>query len=600
MTMGTTNPNNLAQVSPELADIYHKFGIKPAEEGSASGIGGGIERGVNRMANAWKKRQWDQWRMDANSQRVAAEGGAVTAAITPPSSPADVATSGSPVAPTTSRPSLPTPSQGMGTTHPAQFSQSGAPYEQPTGPRGMASPPPANMSPAPWASQPRGMAAAPPQMSPMSSTQAQTGPAVPAQRPFAPAASATQPAAQSSIPATYSDAVGTMDPRIRGYINAMAKFDPGAARKMVETGMAPYVDQGRMIDLQKAAGAERRTNEMHPLDMDAKRASVAAAQAQLEQVRTQTPDWRAANAERFGLQKGTPEYNQFVIAGTYAPKDDIVRQKDDEQIFQRVRKPDGSYDFVPVGGGSQGAPQQRTFDKAFAKEQAPKLYAETTKAFQDASSTVNTIEDLSALSKHASTGWGAGGINEMRRIASRFGFAPESVRDATTATETFRALTQKFVLSEGQKLKPMSNADIQFVEKGLATIMSDPNTLPVLLPALKAEAQRSAMAHQLTIEYLRRGVPPDPARIEEQVDARIPSVIRQIYGGQAGQQDVQPRQQRQPVHVKSPAEAMKLPPGTPILLPDGTVGHVPAQSSTPMNPGVRQVDGATVIIPTGR
>jgi hypothetical protein len=46
----------------------------------------------------------------------------------------------------------------------------------------------------------------------------------------------------------------------------------------------------------------------------------AVSSAQLHQLKSQTPEYRARVGEQFGLQKGTPEYNQFVISGQYAPK----------------------------------------------------------------------------------------------------------------------------------------------------------------------------------------------------------------------------------------------------------------------------------------
>ncbi len=597
MSMAANSPYGpLAQVSPELAEVFHKMGVRPIEEGSASGIGGGIERGVNRMASAWKNRQWDEWRMNANAQRQDAERGAYNAATAaPPASPASVSTASAPVAPTTSRPALAAPS--MATTPPPQFSQSGTPYEQ--------QPPSAVMSPTPWATPRPGMASAPPQSRPsMAGTHPSqaTGPEVPAPRPFVQASTAqTGQPAVSGIQPTFSSALDATDPRIRAHMDAVSKFDPASANKMVRGMMEPYVDQGAMIGLQAKAGAEQRARDMHGPELQMK-------MAQAQQLKMQTPEWRAENAERFGLQKGTPDYNQFVISGTYSPKDDIVKQKEDEQLWQRVRKPDGSYEFRAIGGTENGDPQQRTCNKAFAKEQAPKLHAEATKAFQDATGTIRTIDDMAALSQFASTGWGAGGLNEARRMASRLGIAPESFANATTATETFRALTQKFVLSEGQKLKPMSNTDVAFVEKGLATIYSDPSTLPVLLPALKAEAQRSALANRLAAErYLSRGQPVDAAAIEAEVDARIPSVIRQIYGygGQQVGQQAPPATQGQddPVRVQTPDEAMRLPPGTPILLPDGTRGRVPGQAAAaPQSPGARPTaaGGGVLMMPTGR
>lgn len=85
-----------------------------------------------------------------------------------------------------------------------------------------------------------------------------------------------------------------------------------------------------------------------PLDEQVKRAqlahsqvSTAAAQAQLQQPRSQTPEYRASVAANYGLTKGTPEYNSFVLNGTYAPKDTLIRAKDGEKIGVPQYGPDG-------------------------------------------------------------------------------------------------------------------------------------------------------------------------------------------------------------------------------------------------------------------
>lgn len=63
--------------------------------------------------------------------------------------------------------------------------------------------------------------------------------------------------------------------------------------------------------------------DMMPLKRQAMEAEIAGkglsqqvTQANLEQAKMQTPQWRMQNAETFGIVKGTPEWRQFVVSGS--------------------------------------------------------------------------------------------------------------------------------------------------------------------------------------------------------------------------------------------------------------------------------------------
>ena len=261
--------------------------------------------------------------------------------------------------------------------------------------------------------------------------------------------------------------------------------------------------------------------------IDASRASTATSMAQLDQIKMQTPEWRMANAHRFGIDASTPEGKQFVITGNYAPPSETVGHAPEGSILYRNNPRTGQTTFLtPPGGGQQGP-----FDKAYATHNAPKNYDEAGKAFSEARGTIYTIGDLERVSQYATTGWGASQILEMRRMGAQAGI-PNA--DKIQPAELLQALTQKFVLQEGQKLKPMSNSDVEFVQKGLATIVSDPSTLPVLLPALKREAERTALAHYLAQQAYRTGRPPNTEAIAQEVEQKLPSIIRNVFPAKPG------------------------------------------------------------------
>lgn len=180
-----------------------------------------------------------------------------------------------------------------------------------------------------------------------------------------------------------------------------------------------------------------------------------------------------------------------------------------------------------VGGtGAAGDVSRDLFLREYAKKAAD-LHAKASEDYASAASTMHTIDDLAALAPFADTGWGAEYMQTARRAAERLGLSYDPQK--MSSTDMFRALTQKFVLQEGQKLKPMSNADVTFVEKGLASIQQSPETLKVMLPALKQEAARAARAKEIEMQFLEQGKPPPRAAIEEQVNKEMPSMLRKLF-----------------------------------------------------------------------
>lgn len=295
----------------------------------------------------------------------------------------------------------------------------------------------------------------------------------------------------------------------------------------------------------------------NPLDVEAKRAGIEHS--------------RAATAGAIGTERRAAEMQPLdILAKNKAIEaSKIIKMKEDEDLAVQDPSAPNGVRFINRTPGEDRV--QRGFDKEYAKE-APKLYTKAGETYTESKQTAQTIGDMEALAKHASTGWGAEGLNQLRRAASRMGIADS---DKIAPTELFRALSQKFVLQEGQKLKPMSNADVTFVEKGLATIMSDPSTLPVLLPALRREAERNAAANLLRMNSLRRGTPPNEEAIFAEVDAKFPSIIREVFGANAQQaaQSIGPAQTQ--VGVRSgPAMGEKVEKPNQARLGDAAPGNV--------------------------
>lgn len=123
---------------------------------------------------------------------------------------------------------------------------------------------------------------------------------------------------------------------------AMAQDRRAAAAEDREARFAPLRQAQAQAAIDASRGSETRAQAMHPLDMRAKQASIAATSAQLAQAKALTPDGRAAIAQRFGIDVNTPEGRGFVLSGTYTPRTDKYVQFDPEKGPVYKQGADGS------------------------------------------------------------------------------------------------------------------------------------------------------------------------------------------------------------------------------------------------------------------
>lgn len=140
---------------------------------------------------------------------------------------------------------------------------------------------------------------------------------------------------------------------------------PGIADHLTKAGVNP----GDHVGTAKFLLAEARGFGVYnPLDDEAKRAgiaqtraSTAATNASMMQLQKQSPEYRAKIAGEYGLQRGTPEFNAFVLNGTYTPtpKDDLLTTSEGQTISRKVRGPDGHViGAEPLVQGTPKAPPE--------------------------------------------------------------------------------------------------------------------------------------------------------------------------------------------------------------------------------------------------
>lgn len=135
---------------------------------------------------------------------------------------------------------------------------------------------------------------------------------------------------------TENDKNQTADFLVRKY-----GMDPAQARAVAQTPelLTDYLDPlGQRLKTAKVGQVESQS---------------AISAAQLQQLKMQTPQYRASVAASFGLTQGTPEYNSFVLNGTYTPKDETIHLKDGEQIYTRGRDAQGGITYNKVGGNEK-------------------------------------------------------------------------------------------------------------------------------------------------------------------------------------------------------------------------------------------------------
>lgn len=272
----------------------------------------------------------------------------------------------------------------------------------------------------------------------------------------------------------------------------------------------------------------------------------ALTAAQLQQIKMQSPEWRMANAARFGIDPNTQEGRAFVITGSYAPKQTTFDLGEGHTRYQLVTQPNGTVRAVPI---ATSAPKiDSTARKAIyeAQDELPNIQS-SIETLNEAKALLTGVGAGGAKVPQIYTGWGAQNRSNINQgLPSAL---PNIFTDPDRAKSTQRynqIMTSEAIAAMAQSLKGATTNEemARFI-----SIMNDPSAGPEVKARTIDQMLRSAQRHmQNKID-----------RIKE-LGGRMPDL------GGGGDQ---------PVRVNSPEEARQLPKGTPILLPDGTVGRVP-------------------------
>ena len=169
------------------------------------------------------------------------------------------------------------------------------------------------------------------------------------------------------------------DPFGRAKGMALAEREPDRAMERQRMQLATNADQ-------RAESASQRQNDL--------------ATMQMQQLKSQTPEWRQANAARFGIDIATQEGKAFVISGQYTPKSDIVNVKDNERPMRVGRDASGNPVYTPIDTGQEPG-ISKPKDRASVEHQ---LRSEITGITKDYRTVREALGSLDAIAQQDSAG----------------------------------------------------------------------------------------------------------------------------------------------------------------------------------------------------
>jgi hypothetical protein len=317
-----------------------------------------------------------------------------------------------------------------------------------------------------------------------------------------------------------------------------AQFRGEQGRQMLIAQSKTTLDQIRAELAQKqasaadsAASAAKKNAEL-PFVADQAQASIGLQRAQAESLRTnaetnsqnvrnQSPEARASQAELYGLKPGTREYQTYTLTGQLPTK--------------------------------QSGPDDK-FTEAAATKQADRFNDDVVQA-SAANKSISDIGVMRGLSDKLGEPGVANSVTRTFGPALRaIGLAPERLSDQ----EAFVALTSKLV---PQQRPPgsgtMSDKDVELFKQSLPQLAATAQGRRMILDQIEAisryDQARGLIASKALNGELSRA---DAERLLR--DIPDPMQLFRQNGGGGG-----------PVRVTSPDEALRLPPGTQFVTPDG-------------------------------
>ena len=279
--------------------------------------------------------------------------------------------------------------------------------------------------------------------------------------------------------------------------------------------------------------------------------------SRMSQYETKTPDERRIEAPRLGLEPGTVPYYSFVDSGKYMPP---------ESANKFITVPEGSSVLRTntqtgrVEPAYTGTPKNKAEDK-FREAAASKQADRYDDAIRQGNTQNANLSDINTLRQLSNVIGQPGVANSLTRTFGpalrAMGLAPERLSDI----EAFTALTSRLI---PQQRPPgsgtMSDKDVEMFRSSLPALSATAQGRKFIMDQMEAIAQydiaRARIASQVINGELSRQ---DGERaLMSMPDPMV--LFRQTHGETAA-----------PVKINSPMEAMRLPPGTRFVTPDGQI-----------------------------
>lgn len=297
----------------------------------------------------------------------------------------------------------------------------------------------------------------------------------------------------------------------------------------------------------------------------------AVSAAQLQQLKMATPQYRASVAGQFGLTQGTPEFNAFVLNGTYTPKEAYIHLKDGERLGVPGRDAAGNPTVNIVAGNEKTPPGYRPTQQGNleAIPGGPADIKISEKRQQDYASMQAMFQQLDELAKQANA------VKTHRGLAGNFGlqsWVPNipggAAADAKAQLETLKTQAGFGALQEmrnasktGGALGAISDKENAMLQAALAPLQQSQSFEQAQQSADKIIAHVTAAKARIAAAY------------NDHWNANGAAAKQVAAPG--GQPAIPGRDINTPPVVNSADEARRLPSGTIFMTPDGRTLQVP-------------------------
>lgn len=342
--------------------------------------------------------------------------------------------------------------------------------------------------------------------------------------------------------------------RKSGIMNSIYQRHPELVPHLQKNGFDPadHASVPKMLIAEARGYVDPLTEEAKRAQIEHSRAATAASNAQAQQLKMQTPEYRARIAPQFNLQPGSPEHTAFVINGTYTPKDDTMTLTEGQTVARKVRGPDGQVIGAEtiVPGQPKAPPEHISKTANFAGRMI-----EAERHVRRMTEGIDPISGAESK-KFGATDWNAGVANALPEIVGNQVRSPEHQQYRQAAQQWIRAFLRK---ESGAAISPD-----EFVQD-FKTYFPQPGDSADVVT--QKQAARAAAMNGFALEagdYFTKQRP-DLAQHLKLYGSTSPDATIKTAPGAAGQ----PGAGSAPPRITNDAEWARLPPGTTYIAPDG-------------------------------